>query len=214
MNLSADDFNQRYVGTFIRQLQPDKNLRLIHVDHIHIRSQHDGMVEITSLNDGSASLKYPACLSNLDLSQPDPGYFNLNNFALYFFRYPDRQWRRGISGKNAEFYNPLQLLLPDIRLYRPTLSFSAVNATFEKSFCPTIEMAIGALNNKHMSIALSSKLMLSLSPTTDVPYVLWWGCTPVGKFMDGVFKICDPIFEQEIFDEFRKLGIDRQWINF
>ena len=214
--LSAEDFNQRYTGTFIRHLQPDKSYNLIHIDHVHISptNHNNGMLEVTSLNGGSASLKYPACLENLDLNQPNPGYFNLQNCAIYFFKYPDRQWRRGITNKNVELYNPLQSILPETHIYCPTLSFKSVAALFDKNFCPTMEMAIECLNHTHMSVALSSKLMVSLSPSPESPMVLWWGCTPVGKLVNQSFKISDPTFEQEVFDEFRKLDINRQWMSF
>lgn len=214
--LSAEDFHQRYVGTFIRHIQPDKKYSLIHVDHVHINSNNhnNGLLEVTSINSGSASLKYPTCAESLDLSQPNPGYFNLASYALYLFKYPDRQWRRGITGKNSELCNPLQSVLPDLHIYCPTIGFKSVEALFEKNFCPTIELALEALNKTHMSIALSSKLMLSLSPTTDTSVLLWWGCTPVGKLVNQAFQICDPTFEQEVFDEFRNLGINRQWMSF
>jgi hypothetical protein len=214
MTLSAADFNQRYRHTFIRWKSP-QGVVPIHISSVHVLTDKKGIVEFSTKHTGSGSLNYPDCLSVFDLSQPTPGYFNLNGAAIYFFKYPDRQWSRGICNANSELYNPLKQLIPYVSVYVPTLGYATANAMFNREFIFDIREVINRLEKgDHLSVAISPKMMVSLSPSEEAPYLLWYGCNPIGQWKDNKFEICDKNYEQEVIDECRLLGVPHQWIKF
>lgn len=215
MELSLADFNQRYRHTFIRW-KSKEGLVPVYVAQVAGTANGKGIIGFERIKEEAFTLIYPDCLEQLDLSQPMPGFFNLNEFAIYFFRYPDRQWHRGLSNTNTEFFNPLKILTRDIHFYKPSLSNGTANALFNRKFITDISEVINKLTNSHCSIALSPKLMISLSPIKEGRFLLWWGCTPVGLWSDKdeKFHIKDLTFDQELIDEFKKLNITSQWMKF
>lgn len=212
--LSTADFQQRYRHTFIRWKSP-QGLTPIYISNVQAITDKKGVVEFGTKSSGSGTLNYPDCWDLLDLSQPIPGYFNINGFAIYFFKYPERQWSRGICTTNSEFYNPLKHLVPAAHIYLPILGHATAMALFNREFVFDIGEVIRRLReDTHVSVAISPKIMVSLSPSEESPYLLWYGCHPIGKWLNEQFEICDHNFEQEIVDECRNLGIQHRWIKF
>lgn len=210
--LTVEEFNQRYVSTYVRwRRAKDSGFVPAHINQAH-GSGFQGVVDIES-GGHSEVLPYPRCLDVLDLESPEAGYFSNNGHALYLFKYPERQWRRGLCNANAEIYNPFSRLFVG-GVYQCGFGMKAIQAIFSGGHVQDIGHAIGMLSSEVFSVPISRSIMVSHAPVNSKsPVLLWYGLSPVSMLENGRFRVEDPIFEQEVHDEFRNLG-QLKWMNF
>lgn len=212
MKLSVQDFNQRYQNTFVRWKCDDGLAVAKVVNVVADGDDFSGLMELTT-NKGSVILKYPDCLNTITFTQPNSGYFNFNGYGLYLFKFPERQWKRSLCKSNSEIYNPLARLL-GTGVYFCNWSWASIVNMFEKNFVPDVAKAIDMMQQIEInSVALSSNVLISKSPSVDFNYVLWYGINPVGYLnKNNRFQVEDATFEQEIHDEFSKQGLNLTWL--
>lgn len=171
-----------------------------------------GLVFHSSREVGDLMITYTQeSLQCLDLDPPEPGYFNHNGHALYLFKTPARQWRRGFCADNHEIYNPFRKIL-NTGAYKPGFGALTISSIFAPKYADDPETACQKLTGDCYSIALSKHLMLSKSPLENKPFpMIWFNCDPVGFVRGNRFVIEDDIFQQEIEDELNRIGHQR-WI--
>ena len=206
------EFARKYAGTFIKYRQPTTGKYF--AASVIGTDENDKSLNLSVEDLGIVLLSYPSGLSFLDVSSPSAGYFNHRGNAIFLFKNPARQWRRGVCSDNHELYNPLKRLFKE-GIYRPTFVASTITSVFNPQYVP-IHEAWSKLKDDHrlVSIACSASLMLSKSPMTmrnDQPLV-WYKTTPVGVICDQKIVVKDQMFEQEIIDELTKLG-ETNWIS-
>lgn len=130
---------------------------------------------------------------------PERRLFNHQGVALEFQRRPNRQFRRGICKDNVAIYSPVRRLFSsDVHPWTSKTLESALNPTYPKN----CEEAINILNNKQvLSVAVNDKFLLSQSlDRSPKRYHLFYQCSLIGYYQDGVFKIEHKLFAQEVLD--------------
>lgn len=200
--LPINDFNQRYTATYIQYYNKDTKIsEVAYVEGCDVDIEGHGMIHLMFAN-RQAHLRYPECWPELNLSIPDVGYFNINGFAVYVFRYAERQWRRGFCNGNTELYNPFKRIIA-MDIYRPRLNMASANKIFNREFIRDCgRVAYDILNNKEVvSCALNQSLMFSKSPITDTKMLVWYNLNPVAQLEgDHTIVVKDETFKQELYD--------------
>jgi len=131
-----------------------------------------------------------------------------------FFRFPDRQWKRGISSGNSTMIDPLRdlkLAYADIRKYIArtfNVSYLELEAAFSGEYYSLQEALTELASSKRESCALSPVFGLSLSPINTEEAILWKHTSMVGTVSFSSKDICikDKTFEQEILDFLARKG--------
>lgn len=203
---SLEDFSKKYRQTYVRLRNKDGRLLTASVDRIDM-DQHLVSFNVDAL--GLLTLKYPACMSEINTDLPEAGLFNYNGHALHLFKMPARQWQRGLCGANHEIYNPLKKLLSE-GMYRAIITRGSVEAIWKRDFV-SVDEAVARMTalNRGPSVAITLNLMLSKSPTAQADPLVWYKTTPVGFVKNGKFLIEDEIYQQEVHDELNRLGANR-----
>jgi hypothetical protein len=129
---------------------------------------------------------------------PERLLFNHKGIALEFIRKPTRQYRRGICKDNVSIYSPVRRLwnLDGFQWTIHTIA-DALNPYYPTQCSDAIRSLD---NNEILSVALSSKFMLSQSITKEQVYYLFYCNIPIGQFKKGVFYIHHTLFCQEVID--------------
>ena len=209
---SLDEFSRKYNETYFQYKNAAKQLLTCQLTQIDIS---DKQIAINTHSQGTLFQKYPGCLESIFLETPNAQYFNYNKYAIYLFKVPARQWKRGLCIDNHELYNPLQKLFDENRIYKPVFNLNCINHIFNPSYVEPTYACNLLLTKKVISVAIAPYIMLSLSPIENSDLlILWYKTQPVGFIQAEMYncQIKDVNFEQEIIDEFRKLGITN-WIN-
>ena len=209
---SIHEFARKYSGTFLKYRQPSTGACF--ASAVVGSDENSSTLQLSVEELGGVVINYPQGLTFLDLSAPGAGYFNHRGNAIFLFKNPARQWRRGICADNHELYNPLKRLFKE-GIYRPSFVASTITSVFNPKYV-SVGDAWAKLRDDHrlVSIACSPSLMLSKSPMTmrnDQP-LIWYKTTPVGFIQEQKIKIKDQMFEQEVVDELTKLGASN-WIS-
>lgn len=198
------EFNKKYTGTWIRH----KTNGEIHIGFVDGVDMDNNVILLSSGKLGTLTKKYPVCLPDFELDSPESGLFNHNGHALYLFKNPARQWQRGLCAANHEVYNPFKKLFKE-GIYLPRFGRSLVDALYSNLYEQDIAKACHIMadsNERVYSIAITKQLMLSKSPSEkQIGPLIWFRTTPVG-FLDRKFRIDDPLYQQEVGDELRRIG--------
>jgi hypothetical protein len=210
MTERLEDFQKKYQGTFVRYMHPDRKVKIVaYIEYCHLE---ENTIAFTCEDIGSVMLKYPACLTMLDLEAPPSGLFNHNDHALFLFKTPARQWHRGLCAANHEIYNPFRKLFTD-GTYRAAFGRASVRSIFEENYITDVQEAVNDILNHPplKSVAITRNLMLSKSPTEALP-LIWYRTIPVGFVRLNRFIVEDELYQQEVNDELNRIGQYR-WIS-
>lgn len=168
------DFSQRYCDTYGWLIQGDKR-RFIYVESIT-----ENKIYFNEGNDVEYFV-YTDSNTTFEFIPVDRGWFNTNTGdALFLYRCPARQWKRGISNNNTAIISYRNLLL---EVNYSTLS-SVFNDDFEKNNYPK-EFKTGALS-KHFCFDPYNRLLLYTNHVGDV--------------VDNTIIVSNKLFLQEITD--------------
>lgn len=168
------DFNQRYCGTYGWLIQGN-NKRFIYIESITDQKIY--------FNEGDDIEYFVHTDSDItfEFIPVDRGWFNTNNgTALFLYRCPARQWKRGISNSNTEiidFNNRCQEV-------NYKVLHSIFNEDFVKNNYPK-ELKVGALS-KHFCFNPKGLLLLYNSA--------------IGNIKDNTIVVNNKLFLQEIID--------------
>ena len=129
---------------------------------------------------------------------PERLLFNHKGVALEFIRKTTRQYRRGICKDNVQIYSPVRKMFSgDSYPWTIHTLVDALNPQYPTS----CEEAIKTLDSRSVvSIALSSKFMLTHSFTNEDEYYLFYCNVVIGNFNNGKFHIKHSLFSQEVLD--------------
>ena len=208
---SLEEFSRKYMDTYIKYITlEDKKINSAKVLSIDLSYKK---ICLFVYGIGDIIINYPKGLQNLNLDSPKSGFFNFNNHAIYLFKVPARQWKRGLCSDNYEFYNPFKCFFKS-GVYCPMFGDRAIQAIINPEYLKIHETIINLESNPHMrSIAINPNIMLSKSPVTNNREpLIWYKTTPVGFIQSGKFSIQDELYEQEIHDELTRMN-EGQWIS-
>ena len=200
----AEDFRQRYEGTFCRYTSPySKKQEIFQVLYVD-REGHDEPPRITihNKNNGELFLSYTT-EAFLDFTFPSTGYFQHEDVALTFERVFTRQWKKGICSGTCCIRNPYSSIADVGQRY-------GVNEkTVASAFAPvtniSLSKAIEKLESKEfLSVALNKKMAIGLGDGKE--FLLWYDDEPIAEVMDSRVKMANPLFEQEVRDFLRDTG--------
>lgn len=201
---TIEDFAQKYLETYFKY----KN-SIVYLLKINFSTN---TIRLKISKDKVINLKYPDELNDLDLSTPKLGYFNYNKHALFLYRHPGRQWKKGFSLSNHKIVNPVQILVQNVSLYKPIIDLKLAKIAFKNTIFQNIGELITRLDSKKIfSGAISSNLALSQSLTKNIGPLIWYGPNPVGYIENSKFVLRDLEFSQEVHDELNRLG-KPEWI--
>ncbi len=168
------DFNQRYCDTYGWLIQGDRRR------FIYIESITENKIYFNEGNDVEYFV-YTDSNTTFEFIPVDRGWFNTNTGdALFLYRRPARQWKRGISNSNTDIISYRHV--PQEVNY--SVLNSVFNADFEKNNYPK-EFKTGALS-KHFCLNPSNILLLYNNP--------------IGNVQDNTIIVSNKLFSQEIND--------------
>lgn len=172
------DFVRRYDQSYIHAVEPDsKEENLFFVNKITLDSKNLAVFDLTSPEFGRIMLNFGTA-HKLKFKYPPVGVYQRGKDAYIFRRFPQRQWKVGLSTGNCQCYPAaVDVLGGDKRINE--LTFDQVTDAFanEKySFRDAWKMLKGG---KYRSVALERNFSLMLSPSgVDQHLLLFWE-TPI-----------------------------------
>src|SRR5688572_17607554 len=111
-NQIADDFQQKYVGTFCRYLSPlTKRKEVFMVSAVMYNGDAPFDFTLYNPNKGEIMLTYDTD-ADIDFSYPETGYFQHGKFAYFFRRRNARQWKKGICDGTVRIEWPYETIYP------------------------------------------------------------------------------------------------------
>ena len=202
-----EEFRKSYDGTYIRILF-EKGTNYVPVLILGGILNNEGeWIKCITRKYGESLVKYRGSKSQFDFQFPPIGLFNYNNDMHYFYRFPERQYKKGISARNSIIRN---LIGPFRTQYIPseitTLNVITLEAVFSGNFPANLSEGLIRLSEVS-SIALNRNFGLSLSPSNDNPYPqLWKGFQMIG-YVDPNKKtifVISNILQQEVTDYIKR----------
>jgi hypothetical protein len=218
-----EEFRKQYDHTFVRIKFEDKS------DYI------SAIIKLCSNDDpknpyivayypkiGNITINWNASKQNIDYSFPLTGLFNADSCFFMFHRYPERQWKRGITGTNSSISDPLRdikLSFPELRATVPkliALTSDLLDHAFVRVFPNDLQMACTMLQSPKMQgIALNPVFGLTLNHATDKDdeYILWKHLSMIGTVdvKSKTITVKEPVFYQEVMD-FLKRNREVDWL--
>ncbi len=174
LSANADDFRQRYLGTFGFFRKEDGTKLLTRLDTISGRGCSFSDVRGVTYNlepDSKLDIGF-------EFLPPKSGFFNTAIGTVLVIRIPARQFQRGVSPNNTA----LHLLSGKQQEHLP-LDFPIMEKIYEKN--TTLEQAFEEFKQKKThSVALSSQIALDRAR-------LWVLDEPIGecRYSNGTFKV-------------------------
>ena len=208
---SLEEFSRKYMDTYIKYIKLDDQ-QVLSAKVVGVDLSYKKIVLVV-YDLGEIIINYPKGIHVLNLDSPKSGFFNFNNYGIYLFKVPARQWKRGLCFENHEFYNPFKCFFKT-GVYCPMFGDRAIQAVINPNYL-TIEDAIIKLESTSntKSIAINSNIMLSKSPVANNHEpLIWYKTTPIGFLQAGKFNIQDELYEQEICDELTRMK-ETIWIS-
>lgn len=188
---SRDEFNKRYHGTFMLLNIKDKE----HLVYCHGAQCYDKGIYVDFQDtDGNSYRIFQESECSLTVKFPETGWFNHPDGNTYYWsRKPERQWQRGISGKNSSVES-LESVLFNYRLRPDVNTFSTVDAALtDKTF--TLDEVF---NSNRMGTALNKQFAIFKHDNN-----LWWivhGFGIVGNINRKKQIEIDPLSKQDFKD--------------
>lgn len=186
------------------RVKPDDTPTLYHL--LLVDGGGDGAPVLTLVNKrhGTIKLSYNTeC--EVTFPFPELGYFWYNNqVAVLFQRSNQRQWRRGICNGTAALVIPYHTYDRRLQLsFTEDVLTSAFNPIFVR-FQDAVDLIQG---KSALSVPLSSTLAIGASPDPDYHgLILWFYGKPVASLANGVIRMREAQFTQEILDYVRESG--------
>ena len=207
------EFDKQYRSTYIRityEKRTEKEVVYI------LECQDTGdkkLISVKGLKTGGCILNWEDSNQSFDYSFPKVGLFNYEYGMVYFYRLPERQWKRGIVGSNSQMVDPLKdikLKIPELyKFYNSKigLGFKELEAAYSEQFPSCIDDAVAdLLSFKYEARAISPMFGLSLSSMDESSLILWKHTSMIGllSLKEKEIVIKNQAFAQEIADYLRR----------
>lgn len=127
---------------------------------------------------------------------PSPKLINYEKTFIWFSRVPARQYRKGVSNENVNFFSPVH------SYWGHSCNFFEEESVAE-AFHPTyydFDVAMEMLEHDVKGVAINSNFAVSLHPTTDTAKLLWYRFTPIATIEDNQIKLIQELLRQEVLD--------------
>jgi len=202
------DFAQKYEGTFVHvAFKPGDKPALFQCAGVASSENGPPMLTLVNKEHGTIKLNYQ---TECEVSFPFPncGYFWAENrIAAIFQKKHSRQYRRGICSSTASISCPYAAFMP----MRIPISEENLQSAFKPVFVQ-LDDAIGFIQMQlALSVPLSSHLAIGASPSDRVSdYIIWFLGKPVATFNNGVIRVREGQFMQEIVDYVKGSGANAQ----
>lgn len=202
------DFAQKYDGTFVHVVfKPGQTPVLFQCAGVGQSDSGPPVLTLVNKEHGTVKLNYQ---TECEVSFPFPkcGYFWAENrVAAIFQRKHSRQYRRGICSSTASIQSPYTHFYPmRIGITEENL-LSAFNPVFVQ-FLDAIEFI---RRGNVLSVPLSSHLAIGASPSERISdYIIWFLGKPIATYNNGVIRVREGQFMQEIVDYVKGSGVDAQ----
>ena len=206
------EFQKQYEKTWIRvQFESTNELQVVNVRACISDDVKNPYIVLYNPPIGQTTVKWGDTKQRLDYEFPEPGLFNFAESFYMFHRFPDRQWKKGVSQGNARMSDPLYGIRNRIRhgnnfVTTATIDYAALTAAFSQNFPSSISDAFHVLEEPSvLGVALSPIFGITKSPTnpaSDLRCILWKHLNMIG-WVDPVsrsIEVVEPFFLQEVTD--------------
>lgn len=193
------DFRRRYEQTYVLlNLEAKKTEVLARVAQVSNSDSKTGVIFFETQDYGLLSLNMGSEGHSMRSFWPKSGVFQLEDRAAVFWRWPRKQYQRGISANNC-------LIHPVTRPYiGGAFSCNFVNLGYaHRHVTFTVEQALKFLNgNSASSVALDGDLSISLSFTGSPDYMILHythviaRCNPKGRLTHVYEKVYLPTLQR------------------
>jgi len=190
-DMAIQEMQKKYLNTHLTLIKPDGEQLVVY----YMGYENDGHMFQDQLGT-KIKLKHDTQYK-LVCEFPERRLFNHKGTAFEFIRKPNRQNRRGICKDNAMIYSPVRRLFGgDNHNWTIHTLVDALNPAY-----PTCEEAVKMLDSQqNLSVALSSKFMLTQPFTKQKEYYVFYSNVLVGSMKDAVINIKHKLFNQEVLD--------------
>ena len=209
------EFDKQYRNTYIRvkyEKRPEKEVVFI----VACNAEEEGakLISVKGAKTGNCILNWADSNQTFDYDFPPIGLFNFKDGMGLFFRFPDRQWKRGVSTGNCIVVDPLRdvkMQYPDIRRLiskQLELNFQTLEAAYASVHSSIEEAIIELSTDGKEAVAVSPVFGLSLSPSNKTELLLWKHTNIVGTLPLNSIDIYvkESTFSQEIKDFLSRKG--------
>ena len=168
---SIEDFRKRYKGTYL--FLDIKNKKYL------VRYEEDDQeyFSFSSQKHGILLVNENTARNNISFHFPKPGLYNLTTHAIFFSRYPARQWKRAPHPDNV-----IVTSINYTSSYKEPISnfdFNIAENIFFPKYPSSTKEAIEKL--KKNTIAINTKFGISKAPKKyDNLFLLLYNCFPIG----------------------------------
>lgn len=199
MNLNdiVHDFTRRYGDTYVLvQMPGESEKNVFYVNSIVPDDEQGAVLQLSSNEYGSIKLNM-ATGHNIFFEYPNVGTFQHGKEAIIFRRVPARQYRRGLCSGNAAFIQPANRLWAQRRV---DWTWDVVNDAYNAKKYSLSDAMKMLKSGKYRSVALAGGWSLSLSPTANTNYLLFYFDLPVAWInpKDGAAVILETQFTKEV----------------
>lgn len=203
-----EEFRKQYENTYIRiQFENSNTYNIVKVVACIADDPQNSYITLHNPVLGQLSVSWNKSKQKIDYTFPAVGLFNHGNSFLMFHRFPDRQWKRGVTVGNSHIADPLRdikLSIASVRPYTPRsveLSYSVLCSAYNQHYPINLKEAIKVMASNE-GIALNDVFGITQSPIEDNQFVLWKHLSMIGFVYpkSSIISVREDSFLQEVSD--------------
>lgn len=204
-----EEFRKQYESTYIRiKFNETSDYQVVFVTACVSDTEKSPYFVVRSPTLGQCTVNWKDSKLSLDYTFPVLGLFNYDNSFYCFHRFPDRQWKRGISSGNSHVSDPLSSVkrgrfgLGHEVTQKSVINTDSLTAAFTRHPI-SLSNAVELLNAKKLiGVALNSTFGITLNPTINPNMLLWKHMSMIGYVHQhsNELEVIVTTFEQEVSD--------------
>lgn len=205
-----EEFRKQYEKTYLRvRFEGTKDLQVVNVRECVGADEKRPYILFHNPVIGQTTVRWEDSKQEIDYEFPATGLFNHADNFYAFYRFPDRQWKKGISHGNVRIIDPINYFRQRVRHYQNFVSpkfnvdFHTLTSAFSNKYPASLDEAIQTVNRSDMiGTALNPVFGITKSPTLTTLLVLWKHLSMIG-IVDPVarsIEVTERTFRQEVFD--------------
>lgn len=205
-----DEFRKQYEKTFIRIKFENTNVyKVVNILACISDDEKNPYFVIHNPEIGQCAIKWNDTRQSLDYSFPKVGLFNHKHGFLLFHRFPERQWKRGITSANSHIGNPLWSIYTRIPDYRrlnfefPSITYSVLESAFHGYYPTNIDDAIYEIESESIcGVCINGTFGITKNPMLQKEYLFWKSLSIIGTVdvRTRTIEVIEPVFRQEVQD--------------
>lgn len=183
--MTREDINRTYGDTYIgyrvgNVIQP---LRVLE------SSEEEDNCFFGILGNNEGSDLYDLNDTDIVLTFPDSGAFNVGREAVHISRHAQRQWHRGIRDRVVRITSPT----------RSSLTSAMVRSMFNPTYCTKAEAILAIQGGECVGRAVNRNFWITKHPRFKYPVIYFRSCI-VGEYKNESFQIESPLIKS-LFEE-------------